>query len=262
MGQYSKIHVMERFLWVALSATMLVATTQSTGEDEGHPVAFAARDHTSAGRGACMEFVRRISFDAIAVPRSFSALIPAGARTRLIQRLSDSDTLLVYELGQHAPDQLEPAEPDTNLRIVRLGTIAYSLALKNVRMPGEFAPDWGNNAVAMDAAQLCAAEAPLLYVITQAGNHGGWYFALQRVGTRYRFIPIAGADQGRLVLSLMRPTRAEVWSSAGPDECTACPKPFFVTTLELADQTFRIVSKRKTRRRYSGFQSHELLVKP
>jgi hypothetical protein len=71
---------------------------------------------------------------------------------------------------------------------------------------------------------------------------------------------VSRADQGRLILSAATPNRVEVWDSAEPSQCTACLKPFFVKTLELEGERFQLISKRKTKREYSGFQDQELRV--
>ena len=251
---------MNRLIVVTTLFAVSLASAQNPQENTSQSALDAMSSSTPNYHASCVEFAKRIPFERQAVPRSLKGLVPKGARTRLVQPLSDSDTLIVYEQAHPEADNLEPDEPDTNLSIVRGKQIAYHLAMKNVRMPSGSVRDWGKNAVAMDAAQLCSPDAPLTFIVTQAGNHGGFYFALQRTGTGYRFIQVSTADQGRLVLFPETPNLVEVWDSAGPNECTGCPKPFFVKTFDLDGQLFRLSSVRKTKRQYSGFQGRELLL--
>jgi hypothetical protein len=215
----------------------------------------------TSSNSLCVPFEKRIPFERQTLPAAMKPAMPKGARTRLVQALSDSDTLIVYELGHPNGDNLEPYEPDTRLLIVRHGNAVNYFALKDLKMPKGDARDWGASAVAMDAVQLCSNGAPLIYLVTQAGNQGGYYFALQPVGERYRLIPISGADQGRLVLFANAPGKVEVWDAAETGACTACPKPFFVEAMQFDGERFRLTSKRKTTRQYSGFQDQELLIR-
>jgi hypothetical protein len=134
--------------------------------------------------------------------------------------------------------------------------------MTNIPISKGDALDWGLDAVAMNVANLCSADGSLTYLVLQAGNSGGYYIALQQSGNGYRPIPISIVDQGKLVLSTANPRRVEVWTTAEQGACTACPKRFFVKTMEFDGAKFRLISKVRTKHEYNGFQENPMVVNP
>jgi len=179
----------------------------------------------------------------------------------MVINLSNSDTLTIYEMNNRETDPYLTS-PDTRLLITRQGHPVYRFALKNLHISKGDDPEWGLDAVAMNVANLCSSDAYLTYLVLQAGNSGGDYVALQPSGDSYKLFSISDAMQGRLILSSSNPNSVEVWDAAEPGACTACPKHFFVKSMEFDGARFRLISKIRTKRQYSGFQENPLVVKP
>jgi hypothetical protein len=157
---------------------------------------------------------------------------------------------------------MELTDPNTVLLITRRGRRVFRFAMRNLRLPNGFDDKWGVSAVAMHAAHLCSDNADITYLVLQAGNQGGFFMALKRDADAYRAVPIKGVAQGKLELNTNTPTRVVVWDVAHEDagDCTACPKHYVVETMDLDGQSFKVVERRKTKRKYTSFQDEPLKV--
>ena len=204
-----------------------------------------------------------------AIPAAIKPHLPSTAFVRMVLALSATDTLTIYELGNwgrywerfdsNRTDAGELTDPDTQLLITRSGRPVFRLALKDVHAADW--DDWGVGAVAMKAAHLCTNDSDMTYLVLQEGNAGGFYVALRRFRDDYRLLPVSDAEQGRLVLSVSRPQNAEVWTAAEPGVCTACPKRFEIRNYKFNGTGFDLVSRKLSKREYSGFQDDPLLVR-
>jgi len=211
--------------------------------------------------GTCIASIKRISFKRQPLLSAIKPHVPKTAFVRLVLSLSDTDVLTIYEMKDR---EIEPYSdsPDTRLLVTRNGRPIYRYAIKDLHLFEGEDLGWGLDAVAMDVAHLCSTDTSLIYLVLQAGNSGGYYLALKQSGDGYIQIPISIVDQGRLVLSTSNPHRVEVWTTAEQGACTACPKHFLVKTLEFDGSRFRLISKTRTKRQYSGFQESSLVIKP
>lgn len=203
------------------------------------------------------------------VPREIRPLIPDSAYVRLVLPLSSTDTLTIYELGNWGrhwekfeahQEGGELTDPDSRLLITRQGKPVFRYALKD--RPEWKSDEWGATLEAMRVVHQCSDNLDVTYVVLQSGNQGGFYLSLHRSDELYKLVPISQATQGRLVLHQKNPLQVDVWSGADTGVCTACAKPFIVKRLKFDGVKYRVVSKRKTRKSYGGFQDEPLLMNP
>jgi hypothetical protein len=202
------------------------------------------------------------------LPDAFRKNVPASALVRMVQELSGSDMLVIYEKGNF--DKLIGSniqgvtltDPNTQLVISRNGKIIFHLDMKDTEPAKGMDPTWYSDAVAMASARICKGNDPLVYLVLQSGNSGGDFIAIQPWLENYRMIQIADASQGKLVLSKSDPTTVRVWDGDDPNVCTACPKPFIVKTLHFDGNKFELVSSMRTRVKYAGFQETPLFILP
>ncbi|MGA3371554.1 MAG: hypothetical protein ABSC48_07310 [Terracidiphilus sp.] len=216
----------------------------------------------------CVDFSRHLNWKPQQLPLAFRKSVPASALVRMVQALSRSDTLVIYEKGNL--DRLittdhqgvELTAPNTQLVVFRGGKIVFHIDMKDTESAKDENPTWWADYVAMDAARICKGNDPLIYLVLQSGNSGGFFVAMQPWQGNYKMVQISDAGQGRLVLSKGDPTKVKVWDAAEPGQCTACPKPFIVKTFHFDGSRFQMVSSIKTRQAYSGFQETPLAILP
>jgi len=259
------------------SAVMLSSAFWAASAQQGAP----KNSHNSVSRSATETIDGKAVFGCIgsvrqllprrnqSVPAGIKGRVPVGSCIRLVQPLSDTDTLVIYEMGNWTrhwerfaagKEGGELTDPDTRLLITRQGSpLLY--AFKELQPSGHH-DDWGISTVAMSAAHLCSDTLDITYLVVQSGNAGGFFMALQRSGEGYKMIPISDAGQGRLVLSLKNVGEVQVWTADDTGVCEACGKPFIVKTLELSGEQYREISRRKTDKEYSSFQDRPLAIKP
>jgi hypothetical protein len=181
--------------------------------------------------------------------------------------LSSTDTLTIYELGnwgrnwekfESNRESGELTDPDTQLLVTREGEPLLHYAVRDIKK----SDDWGATLEAMRVVHQCSENLDVTYLVLQSGNQGGLYLSLHRAGEHYTLVPVSQAAQGRLVLYQNNPLRVDVWSATDAGVCTACEKPFIVKRLVFDGTKYRVLSERKTRKSFGGFQDEPLLIKP
>ena len=185
------------------------------------------------------------------IPANIKHLLPTGANVQLVVSLSSSDTLTIYEAG----DRLR-IDPDTRLLLSRRGHPLTQFAIKD--LPDDH--EWGIELMAAQAAHLCANGQNLTYLVLQAGNQGGYFVMLTERSDGYHLLPIGAVQQGRLILNVNDPSQITVWSVAPEDamDCTGCPKRYLVETFQFDGESFKVIEKKKTNRKYESFQDEPL----
>ena len=203
------------------------------------------------------------------VPSGIRLHVPKSAYVLLVLPLSSTDTLTIYELGNWGrnwekfkanQESGELTDPDTRLLITREGKPVFQYALKD--SPQRKSDEWGATLEAVRVVHQCSDNLDITYLVFQSGNQGGFYVSLHRAGEQYTLVPVSQAAQGRLVLYQNNPLRVDVWDATNAGVCTACEKPFIVKRLEFDGSKYRVLSKRKTRKSFGGFQDEPLLMKP
>jgi hypothetical protein len=260
-------------LAVTLSSAFCAASAQKVAPKDSQNSVSRSATETIDGKAiaGCIGSVRRLLPRLNqSVPAGTKALVPVDSYIRLVQPLSETDTLVIYEIGNWTrywerfaagKEGGELTDPDTRLLITRQGSPVFRYAFKELQPSGHH-DDWGISAVAMSTAHLCSDTLDITYLVVQSGNAGGFFMALQRSGEGYKMIPISDADQGRLVLSLKNIGEVQVWTADDTGVCEACGKPFIVKTLELSGEQYREVSRHRTHKEYSSFQDRPLAIKP
>jgi hypothetical protein len=208
----------------------------------------------SAQELPCLVAIKHIVFDSQgqrktpSVPRDIGRHLPGGAIVQLVLPLSASDTLTIYGA--------DDIEPDTQFLVTRRGNPIARFAVKELLSDH----DWGKSLSARDAVHLCANGNNLSYVVLQAGNQGGCFVMLTQQGTRFRLLPIRAVQQGRLVLNVNDPPQITVWNVASEDatDCTGCPKHYIVEAIKFDGNSFKVIEKRETKKKYRSFQDEPL----